>query len=93
MKAEATKLLDEAKDAKAPAYNKLRQQAKDKLSAWMEELSTVRVLDPACGSGNFLYLALKRMLDIWKEAYVFSAEHDLPILRDPPRQPIATLRS
>jgi hypothetical protein len=48
---------------------------KEKLFAWVEELSKVRVLDPACGSGNFLYLALKRMLDLWKDAYVFGAEH------------------
>ena len=44
----------------------------------MEELSKVRVLDPACGSGNFLYVALRRMLDLWKEAHVFAAEHGLP---------------
>ena len=50
------------------------------ISAWLEELSAIRVLDPACGSGNFLYLALKRMLDIWKEAYVFCAEHGFGFL-------------
>jgi type II restriction/modification system DNA methylase subunit YeeA len=80
VKAEATTLLKAAQQAKGAAYSKIRQQAKDKLSSWVEGLSQVRVLDPACGSGNFLYLALKRMLDIWKEAYVFSAEHDLRFL-------------
>jgi type II restriction/modification system DNA methylase subunit YeeA len=38
----------------------------------------VRVLDPACGSGNFLYLALKRMLDLWQEVRLFAAHHGLP---------------
>jgi hypothetical protein len=38
------------------------------LGEWIEELTAVRVLDPACGSGNFLYLALRRMLDLWLEA-------------------------
>jgi type II restriction/modification system DNA methylase subunit YeeA len=52
----------------------------EKLIAWVEELSKVRVLDAACGSGNFLYLALKRMLDLWKEAQVFSAQHGLPTI-------------
>src|ERR1700678_2493259 len=47
------------------------------LFGWVEELSKVRILDPACGSGNFLYLALKRMLDLWKEVYVFAAQHGL----------------
>ena len=42
------------------------------------KLSEVRVLDPACGSGNFLYLALRRMLDLWHEVRVFCAEHGLP---------------
>lgn len=48
------------------------------LFSWVEELSKVRILDPACGSGNFLYVALRRMLDLWKQAYVFAAEHGLP---------------
>jgi type II restriction/modification system DNA methylase subunit YeeA len=48
------------------------------LYAWVQELSRVRVLDPACGSGNFLYLALKRMLDLWQEVRLFAAHHGLP---------------
>lgn len=33
-------------------------------SAFIERLARFRVLDPACGSGNFLYVALKAMKDI-----------------------------
>jgi len=68
VKAEVT-AMDEAaqKQTKGPAYNKLRNQMQEKLIAWVEELSKVRVLDAACGSGNFLYLALKRMLDLWRK--------------------------
>ncbi len=32
-----------------------------KLSELLERLTTLRVLDPACGSGNFLYLAYREM--------------------------------
>jgi type II restriction/modification system DNA methylase subunit YeeA len=32
--------------------------AKDRLDAFLDWLSKFRVLDPACGSGNFLYVAL-----------------------------------
>lgn len=79
VKAEVTAMDDQAsKTPKGPAYTKLRTQMQDKLIAWVEELSKVRVLDAACGSGNFLYLALKRMLDLWKEAQLFSAQHGLP---------------
>ena len=33
-------------------------------SAFIERLAKFRVLDPACGSGNFLYVALKALKDI-----------------------------
>jgi type II restriction/modification system DNA methylase subunit YeeA len=50
------------------------------LGAWIEELTAVRVLDPACGSGNFLYLALRRMLDLWLEATRFAAEESISLV-------------
>jgi hypothetical protein len=78
VKAEATALAEAAKAAKKSEYPKLRDELQGKLFAWMEELSGVRVLDPACGSGNFLYLALRRMLDLWHEARLFAAAHGLP---------------
>ena len=81
VKAETLALAEAAEQQrKGAAYSKLRAQMQDKLYAWLAELSAVRILDPACGSGNFLYLALRRMLDLWREVYVFSAEHGLPTL-------------
>ena len=50
------------------------------LAAWIDELTAVRVLDPACGSGNFLYLALRRMLDLWLEARNFAAEQGISLV-------------
>jgi type II restriction/modification system DNA methylase subunit YeeA len=50
------------------------------LGAWIEELTSVRVLDPACGSGNFLYVALRRMLDLWLEARQFAAEQGISLV-------------
>ncbi|HEY1209580.1 MAG TPA: DNA methyltransferase [Terracidiphilus sp.] len=50
------------------------------LGEWIEELTAVRVLDPACGSGNFLYLALRRMLDLWLEATRFAAEQGISMV-------------
>lgn len=43
-----------------------KQLAKRKalLAAYLERLRSVKVLDPACGSGNFLYLALKSLKDL-----------------------------
>jgi type II restriction/modification system DNA methylase subunit YeeA len=76
--ADATALADAAKTAKGRAHTKLRNELQAKVFGWMEELSAVRVLDPACGSGNFLYLALRRLLDLWHEARLFAAAHGLP---------------
>jgi len=81
VRAKATELAEAAEEqTNAAARRKLRAQLEQTVNSWVEELSKVRVLDPACGSGNFLYLALKRMLDLWKEAQVFSAQHHLPRL-------------
>jgi type II restriction/modification system DNA methylase subunit YeeA len=78
VKAESTTLAKAAAGTKGKAYAKLRAELQEKLFAWVEELSAVRILDAACGSGNFLYLALRRMLDLWHEVRVFLAEHGLP---------------
>ena len=56
-----------------------RTQAETQLAAWFDELAAVRVLDPACGSGNFLYVTLRRLLDLWNEARVFAIDHNLPL--------------
>jgi type II restriction/modification system DNA methylase subunit YeeA len=76
--AEKEALAKAATKKKGSAYPQLRKQLQDTLFAWVEELSAVRILDAACGSGNFLYLALRRMLDLWHEVRLFSAAHGLP---------------
>lgn len=43
---------------------KARAAATDRLHHFLERLRTFRVLDPACGSGNFLYLALRALKDL-----------------------------
>jgi type II restriction/modification system DNA methylase subunit YeeA len=44
------------------------------LQGFLNRLNAFRVLDPACGSGNFLYLALKALRDIEKRAHVDAQE-------------------
>lgn len=48
------------------------------LTGFVEEIAAVRVLDPACGSGNFLYVSLKQLLDLEKEVIAFAREVDVP---------------
>ncbi|MEI6825428.1 MAG: DNA methyltransferase [Desulfuromonadales bacterium] len=41
---------------------------------FLERLHRFRVLDPACGSGNFLYLALKALRDVEKQVNIEAQE-------------------
>ncbi len=51
-----------ARDARAEAERQLR--------AYLDRLRAFRVLDPACGSGNFLYLSLLALKDLEHQASV-----------------------
>ena len=58
-------LLDSAQHAKsAAAKRKHHAAATATLQAFLERLRAYRILDPACGSGNFLLLALKGLKDL-----------------------------
>ncbi|MCL4296182.1 MAG: N-6 DNA methylase [Anaerolineae bacterium] len=46
---------------------RLQKELTALLTGFADEIGQVRVLDPACGSGNFLYVALKQLLDLEKE--------------------------
>ena len=47
--------------------------ARVRLEAFQQRLFEIEVLDPACGSGNFLYLALRSLLDLEKRVIDFAA--------------------
>ena len=46
--------------------------ARERLAAFQQRLASVTVLDPACGSGNFLYIALRSLLDLEKRVIDFN---------------------
>ena len=57
--------LERARKAKAPGVaTRHRKKAERTLGAFLERLREFTVLDPACGSGNFLYLALHALHDV-----------------------------
>ena len=64
------------KSARTRHNNRLR----DLLFDFARELASVQVLDPACGSGNFLYVALRQLLDLWKEVSVLASQLGLPLM-------------
>ncbi len=66
------------KPLSASAMKKARGEADSILHQFLTRLRTVKILDPACGSGNFLYVALLRLKDLEREAAVtFPGEHGL----------------
>ncbi|HPG61437.1 MAG TPA: N-6 DNA methylase, partial [Casimicrobium sp.] len=62
-------------------------KAKAALIKFLDRLASYRVLDPACGSGNFLYLALKTLKDIEHsvhvEAEALGVERPLDLVTSP----------
>jgi len=42
-------------------------------NAFLARLRAVRVLDPACGSGNFLYVGLQALKDLEREAILWAS--------------------
>jgi len=64
-KTEITDTMNRAAQAGSlAARSRIQRQADKKLRAFLERLREFTVLDPACGSGNFLYLALHALKDI-----------------------------
>ncbi len=65
------RLLKAADDAKSErAARTKRAEAIAELHAFQKRLATLRVLDPACGTGNFLYVALDVLKRIEAEVLV-----------------------
>ncbi len=57
-----------------------RVSAGQLLADFATEIAAIRVLDPACGSGNFLYVALRQLLDLQKQVIAYGARHNLPAI-------------
>jgi hypothetical protein len=60
-----------AADPRASGYGKKLEAARAKASAlrdaFIDRLTQISILDPACGSGNFLYIALQAVKDLeWR---------------------------
>ena len=54
-------------------YDANYKLAQAKFVDWLDQLKNYRVLDPACGSGNFLFLGLKALKDIEHQSHLAAA--------------------
>ena len=86
-KAEIVASLDKATAAKSASRQtrrRRRSEAERILSKFLERLRAFTVLDPACGSGNFLYLALHALKDlehrVQLEAEALGLEREFPAI-------------
>jgi hypothetical protein len=52
-------------------------EAREVIENFRDELAALKILDPACGSGNFLFVALQGLLDLEALALGFLAVHGL----------------
>lgn len=78
IKTQAEAQLERRRTAKTAATKKKADEAISKLLAdFQHRLASVTILDPACGSGNFLYVALEQLLNIEKEVIAFAARREL----------------
>ncbi len=46
---------------------------------FVDHLGTIRILDPACGSGNFLYVAIQQLLALEHEVRAFGARTEIGV--------------
>ena len=75
--ADGRELSSPTRDGRRRARGALQpweRNAEDAWRAFLERLRAVRVLDPACGSGNFLYVTLRLLKDLEQEAIRWGAE-------------------
>jgi type II restriction/modification system DNA methylase subunit YeeA len=66
-------LLAEGREAKVKGKRAAAKNPVTLFNAFLARLRDVRVLDPACGSGNFLYLALQALKNLERDAILWAS--------------------
>jgi len=71
---EIDKQLARRRRAKTDQTKRKANEEIDKvLREFMDYIGSLRILDPACGSGNFLYVAIQELLDLEREVIRYAA--------------------
>ena len=79
LKAEDKKTSSKTTSARR-SDSKPRKEHDRALQDFVERLAHVTILDPACGSGNFLYVAIHLLLDLEKTVIAYAANHGTNLL-------------
>ena len=64
-------LADERDMIRKGESESINASIRAELQKFADRIASIQVLDPACGSGNFLYVALRLLLDLQKEVSIF----------------------
>ncbi len=68
VQAEVSLALDKAHETSEPgARRRLREDARSRLLGFHHGLCQLRILDPACGTGNFLYVSFALLKELEEE--------------------------
>lgn len=68
---------DRKKSLSKAGLEKARGETAAFLTQFLNRLAAVKILDPACGSGNFLYVALQKLKDLEWEVIQFAAHNKI----------------
>ena len=60
------------------AQTQRNQHINQPITAFLDRLHRLKVLDPACGSGNFLYVAMQQLKELEKEVVTFAQKVGAP---------------
>jgi len=74
VKDEVRKLKEVEEQERGKRKEGIRKKISSTLRTFEDKIASIKVLDPACGSGNFLYVALRLLLDLQNEVFNFSDE-------------------
>lgn len=74
LKMELEPLVGKRDASRGATRHKLDAGLQKRIQQFSDRLAEIRVLDPACGSGNFLYVALRQLLDLQKEVRQYAFE-------------------
>ena len=74
---QAEKLAERRDTASGGRATRINKDLSRLLSRSAEEIAGVRVLDPACGSGNFLSVSMQNLLNLEKEVIAFARDAGL----------------
>ena len=77
-RAQIAEEMEKTHGLKKPSESKAFQKAQVLYRTFIERLKAFRVLDPACGSGNFLYLSLLSLKDLEHRANLDAESLGLP---------------